>query len=168
VASVTSPGLNSCNRALSMDVVSRSNQFGANSIRIQRAELNSNFHLNSVDLVKVINTKVVSNILIYLQKFFHIILRSRSIFTDFLSNSTLIRNPFWENRNPYSITGQPRPDPTPYHGNHPVATLAHQLETDHLLPQSPAHLCCALHLPLALTAGIPGPASRHCHPHHAC
>jgi hypothetical protein len=49
-------------------------------------------------LVKVFNTKVMQNIPLYLQKKFHISLRSLSIFPDFLLSFTLNRNSFQINQ----------------------------------------------------------------------
>jgi hypothetical protein len=64
-------------------------------------------------LVKVFNTKVVSNTLIYLQKFFHIFLRPLISFPDFLSSSALNRISFQKIQNPFSFAGQTRqPDLT--------------------------------------------------------
>jgi hypothetical protein len=59
-------------------------------------------------VTKVSNTKVVSNTLIYLQEFFHNILRSLSMFPKFLSTSTLNRKYFWEKEKPFLLRG---PDP---------------------------------------------------------
>jgi hypothetical protein len=48
--SVTPQGFVSCNHTLIMDVIKGLNQFGINSLQIQRLDLSLIFHLNSVGL----------------------------------------------------------------------------------------------------------------------
>jgi hypothetical protein len=81
------PRFNYCNRTLIMDVIPRLNIIGTKSIKFflnskSRIELQFSFEFH-LPLVKVSNTKVVPNTLIYLKKFFHIFLRSLIIFPNF-------------------------------------------------------------------------------------
>jgi hypothetical protein len=84
---VTSQRLISCNHTLVMDVIKGLNQFGIHSIKFTltskiRSENDFSFEFCWC-LVKVFNTKVVPNTVIYLQRKFHIFLRSPCIFPDF-------------------------------------------------------------------------------------
>jgi hypothetical protein len=82
---VTSQDSNSCNRTLIVDVIQHLNQIGTNSIKFDsnsktRTELYFSFEMYW-SLVKVFNTKVVPNTLIYIKN--HIFLRPLSTFLIF-------------------------------------------------------------------------------------
>jgi hypothetical protein len=100
-----------------MDVITGLNQFGINSNKFTlnskiRSEFDFSFEL-CWPLLKVKKVKVVPNIPHYLQKKFHIFLRSLSIFPNFLSSSTLNRNSFQINQIIFPIpVGRTHSDPT--------------------------------------------------------
>jgi hypothetical protein len=134
-----------------MDVIQCLNRIGTNSLLIQRSDLSLIFLLNYVDLwPKCSVQKVVPNNLLYLQKKFHIFMRSLSIFLKFLLISALMRNCFEK----YNFLFLNVPDPPtrsdPLSPKSARASLAHRSATISFFPQ----ILCAL--PRALAAGNPG------------
>jgi hypothetical protein len=79
-----------------MDVIQLLNQFGTNSLEfLLNSKIRSEFDFSFEfcwPLVKVFNTKVVPNTLIYLHKNFHIFLRFLSVFPKYILASALNRN----------------------------------------------------------------------------
>jgi hypothetical protein len=84
---VTPHSSNSCNHTLLIDVIKCLNHFGTGSIKFYphskgRTEFQFSFEIYC-PLVQMSNTKVVPNILIHLQKHYHIFLKLLGIFPAF-------------------------------------------------------------------------------------